>query len=167
MFGGIGVDGEMECDASGFASQGIDHRVLHPDAGMIQFRLMAGGKQRCITGMAYEFARLTAKFRERDALQQNVIGTCQSSGIFACFRQQRRGVWPDQHLAVVCRGLPVGIAGRSGMHADSLSGTTAAGIRLVLCRFFCAWDRRSIKLTGKHVEVMFQTNRGLIQHNPE
>ena len=40
MLGFIGIDGEMNRTPFQFLGDGIDHRVFHPHAGMMQFSLM-------------------------------------------------------------------------------------------------------------------------------
>jgi hypothetical protein len=113
----IGVDREVISDPAATAGDRVDHRFLHPDAGMVQFGLMAGGDQRAIGRMAEIFAEELPQLRDRHALQLH-IAVGQFDSVPIDFTQQSIGIRPDDDGPVLGRGFPVGVIGMIGRVLD-------------------------------------------------
>jgi len=89
-FGGVAVDNEIERDAAESAGEAIQGEVFHPDAGMKEFRLMAGEQKRPIGERGDRFAR-----------KLKILPGGGQGGIAGVMPQIREGPAQDSHFGVL------------------------------------------------------------------
>ena len=94
---------------------GVDQHHLHPHAGVVQLGLVTGGDQRLALGVAEPPPHVLPQSGGGHALHAGRLHS-QRRGVGRGLRQQLVRRWPDEHLAVAGRGLPVRVS-VGGRHA--------------------------------------------------
>ena len=109
MLGIIRIDRKMKCPAIQFFREGVDQRILSPDARMMKLCLMSGGNQQSIIVVPQPIPETRSNFRKRNILNSRCLGR-KLRVIVKGLTDQLGRTGPKQDLPVLSRGLPSGVA---------------------------------------------------------